>query len=158
LGAAPEEDEEALEDTGTTFSKTFMFPDKQTRRATKTMLLKHKLRPTAREMNIVPGLHSTLISVPKITNAGYTTIFEHDKATVYDGTTTTIQANNRPILKAPRCASMGLWRLQHDPSDQPEAQAIHNLQPKETLYAILTYLVPNKPYFGIMQQRVSQQK
>ncbi len=97
---ALEEDKEALEETGMT-SKTFVFLIKQTRRATKTMLLKHKLRPTAREMNIVPGLHSTLISVPKLANAGYTTIFEHDKATIYDATTTTIQANNQPILKAP---------------------------------------------------------
>jgi hypothetical protein len=70
-GMAPEEDEEALEDTGMTSRKTFMFPDKQTQRATKEMLLKHKLHPTAREMNIVSGLHSTLISVPKLTNAGY---------------------------------------------------------------------------------------
>jgi hypothetical protein len=51
-GAALEEDEEAPEDTGMTSSKTFMLLDKQTRRATKTMLLKHKLCPTARKMNI----------------------------------------------------------------------------------------------------------
>jgi hypothetical protein len=87
-GTALEEDKEALEDTGMTSSKTFMFPDKQTRKATKTVLLKHKLCPTAREMNIVPGPHSTLVSVPKLAEAGYTTIFEHDKATIYDATKT----------------------------------------------------------------------
>jgi hypothetical protein len=122
--------------TGKTSNNTFMFADKQTCRATKTMLLKHKLCPTAKEMNIVPGLHTTLISEPKLANAGYTTIFEHDKATIYDATTTTIQANNQPNLKAPSCASTGLWKLQLNPSDQPEAQAIHNLQSEETLYAI----------------------
>jgi hypothetical protein len=136
-GVAPEEEEEALEETGMTSSKTFMFLDKQTRRATITMLLKHKLCPTAREMNIVPGLHSTLISVSKLADAGYTTIFEHDMATIYDATTTTIQANNQPILEAPRRASTRLWKLQQlDPLDQPEAPAINNPQPKETLYAI----------------------
>jgi hypothetical protein len=82
LGVAPEEDKEALEETGMTSSKKIMFLDKQTRRATKTMLLKHKLCPTAREMNIVPGLHSTLISVPKLADTGYTSILEHDKATI----------------------------------------------------------------------------
>jgi hypothetical protein len=131
-GTAPEEDEEALEDTGMRSSKTFMFTD--TYRATKTMLLKHMLCPTAREMNIIPRLHYPLISVPKLANAGYTTIFE--KATIYDATTTTIQANNQPILEAPCCASTGLWKLQLNPLDQPEAPAICNLLPKETLYAI----------------------
>ncbi len=46
--------------------KTFMFPDKRTNKATKKMCLKHKLCPAAREMNIVPGLHSTLVSIPKL--------------------------------------------------------------------------------------------
>jgi hypothetical protein len=59
-GAAPEEDEDAFEDTGKLSKKTFMFPDKRTNKATKKMPLKHKLCPAAREMNIVPGLHSTL--------------------------------------------------------------------------------------------------
>ena len=63
-GAASEEDEDAFEDTGELSKKTFMFPDKHTNKAMKKMRLKHKLRPAAREMNIVPGLHSTLVSVP----------------------------------------------------------------------------------------------
>ncbi len=74
-GAAPEEDEDAFEDTGKQSKKTLMFPDKRTNKATKKMRLKHKLCPAAREMNIVPGLHSTLVSVPKLADAGYTTVF-----------------------------------------------------------------------------------
>ena len=74
-GAAPEEDEECFVNTGEASTKTFMFPDKRTNKATKRMLTKHNLRPTACEMNIVPGLHSTLISVPKLMDAGYTTVF-----------------------------------------------------------------------------------
>jgi hypothetical protein len=65
-GAAPEEDEDAFEDTGKLSKKTFMFPDKRTNKATKKMRLKHKLCPAAQEMNIVPGLHLTLVSIPKI--------------------------------------------------------------------------------------------
>ncbi len=52
-GAAPEEDEDAFDDTGKLSKKMFMFPDKCTNKATKKMRLKHKLRPAAREMNIV---------------------------------------------------------------------------------------------------------
>jgi hypothetical protein len=52
-----------------------MFPDGRTRKATKKMLLKHNLCLATREMNIVPGLHSALVSIPKIAGAGYTTVF-----------------------------------------------------------------------------------
>ena len=44
-GAAPEEDEECFVDTGEASTKTFMFPDKRTNKATKKMLTKHNLRP-----------------------------------------------------------------------------------------------------------------
>jgi hypothetical protein len=74
-GAAPEEDEDAFEDTGELSKKIFMFPDKRTNKATKKMRLKHKLHPAARVMNIVPGLHLTLVSVPKLADAGYTPVF-----------------------------------------------------------------------------------
>ena len=83
-GAAPEEDEECFVDTGKATTKTFMFPDKRTNKATKRMLTKHNLRPAAREMNIVPGLHLTLISVPKLADAGYTTVFSKAGAMIYD--------------------------------------------------------------------------
>jgi hypothetical protein len=56
-GAAPEKDKQDLNNTGKMLRKTFMFPDGQTRKATKKMLLKHNLQIVAQEMNIVPGLH-----------------------------------------------------------------------------------------------------
>ena len=110
-GAAPEEDEECFVDTDEASTKTFMFPDKQTNQATKRMLKKHNLRPAARKMNIVPGLHSTLISVPKLADAGYTTVFSKAGAAIYDDYTTTISASNPPVLNADRCDHTGLWKL-----------------------------------------------
>jgi hypothetical protein len=74
-GAAPEGEEDAFEDTGKLSKKTFMFPDKRTNKVMKKMCLKHKLHPAAREMNIVPGLYLTPVSVPKLADAGYTTVF-----------------------------------------------------------------------------------
>jgi hypothetical protein len=91
-----------------------MFPDKRTNKATKKMLTKHNLRPEAKEMNIVPGLHSTLISVPKLADAGYTTVFNKAGAAIYDDYTTTISASNPPVLDAERCDHTGLWKLQLD--------------------------------------------
>jgi hypothetical protein len=100
-GAAPEEDEECFVDTGEASTKTFMFPDKRTNKATKKMLTKHNLRPEAKEMKIVPGLHSTLISVPKLADAGYTTVFNKAGAAIYDDYTTTISASN-PLSSTPK--------------------------------------------------------
>jgi len=60
-GAAPAEDEPDLINTGKSSRKTFMFPDGRTGKATKKMLLKHNVRLSAREMNIVSGLHSALV-------------------------------------------------------------------------------------------------
>jgi hypothetical protein len=110
-GAAPEEDEDAFEDTGELSKKTFMFPDKRTNKVTKKMRLKHKLCPAAREMNIVPGLHSTLVSVPKLADAGYTIVLSKKGAAIYDDHTTTITADKPPVLEAYRCDLTGLWKL-----------------------------------------------
>jgi hypothetical protein len=89
----------------------FMFLDKRTNKATKEISLKHKLCPAARETNIVPGLHSTLVSVPKLVDAGYTTVFSKKGAAVYDDHTTTITANKPSIPEADRCDLTGLWKL-----------------------------------------------
>jgi hypothetical protein len=99
-GVAPEEDEEAFKETGMNSNKTFKFPNKRTRSAMKKMHLKHKLCETAKEINIVQGLHSTLISVPKLADADYTTVFKKDKATIYDATTMSISTTLPPVLKA----------------------------------------------------------
>jgi hypothetical protein len=80
-------------------------------RATHKMLLKHKLRDGAWEMNIVPGLHSTLVNVPKIVNEYYIVVFDENLAKTYDATTTTITATTEPVLEAPRCTLTGLWLM-----------------------------------------------
>ena len=97
-----------------------MLPDKRTHRATKKMLLRQPLREGAREMNIVPGLHSTLISVPKLADTNYITVFDKTKATIYDATTTDLTANKPPILEAPRCTTTGLWKLPLEPTQPIE--------------------------------------
>jgi hypothetical protein len=101
-GAAPEEDKEAFKETVMNSNKTFMFPDKRTRSAMEKMHLKHKhkLCETAKKISIVSGLHSTLISVPKLADADYITVFKKDKATIYNATTTSILTTLPPVLKA----------------------------------------------------------
>jgi hypothetical protein len=132
-GAAPEEDEECFIHTGEASTKIFMFPDKRTNRAMKKMLTKHNLRPAKREMNIVPGLHSTLISVPKLADAGYTTVFNKDGAAIYDDYTTTITPSWPPVLNADRCNQTGLWNL---PLDDQNLEPYKNPHTNDALNVI----------------------
>ncbi len=69
LEAGAKHDADCFYNTGFQSEKVFMLPDKTRIRATNKMRLKHNLRPEASEMNIMPNLHSTLISVPKIEDA-----------------------------------------------------------------------------------------
>jgi len=115
-GAAGEEDEYGLIDTGQQSNKTFMFPNNAKQKATKKMHHKHDIRQEAKEMNIIPGLHAPLISVPKLADAGYITVFEKNIAIVYDKATTTVTASKRPVLQAPRCQTSGLWTMGLEPS------------------------------------------
>jgi hypothetical protein len=96
------QDIKASEKTGQPSIKVFMLPDRSKIRATHKMLLKHKLQEGAREINVVPGLHSTLISIPKMANADYIAVFDKHKATIYDAATTMITALGDPIVIACR--------------------------------------------------------
>jgi hypothetical protein len=134
-GAAPAVDEPDLVDTGQPSRKTFMFPDGRTGKATKKMLLKHNLQHAAREMNIVPGLHSALVSIPKLADAGYTTVFNKDGAAIYDDYTTKFTATSPPVLESNRCEHTGMWKLDLNPAASlptPEGQAA----PLETINVI----------------------
>ena len=110
-GAGRPEDAEFFEHTGQPSIKVFMLPDKSRVRATHKMLLKHKLREGGREMNIVPGLHSTLVSVPKMVDKDYIVIFDKKSAKTYYATMTAIIATEKPVLEAPRYTSTGLWLM-----------------------------------------------
>ncbi len=68
------------------------------------MRLKHNLRTGADEMNIVPNLHSSLISVPKMAEHGYIAVFNKKEARIYDGTTTTIMTLRKSPSSLPHVA------------------------------------------------------
>jgi hypothetical protein len=65
-------------------------------------------------MNIVPNLHSMLISVPKMADGDYIAVFDKKEARIYDATTTIVSASKDPILVAPHCQDTGLWKLDLD--------------------------------------------
>jgi hypothetical protein len=126
-GAAGEEDEHALIDTGQPSNKTFMFPNNTTQKATKKMRLKHNLRDAALEMNIIPGLIKPLLSVSKLADAGYTTVFDKNQVSVYDASSTSIIVSRPPVLTAPRCKQSGLWETPLKPETSQHAETVTGL-------------------------------
>ncbi len=135
-GATAKHDTEAMEDTGEPLAKVFMLPDKSKIQATRKMLLKNKLREGAREMNVVPGLHSTLISIPKFANADYIAVFDKNKANIYDAKTTTITSLADPVIIAPRCKTTGLWILDLDAGTKVTQKGISIQPTNKTVNAI----------------------
>jgi hypothetical protein len=136
-GVAAKHDTKAMEDTGQPSAKVFMLPDKSKIRATRKMLMKNKLREGAREMNIVPGLHSALVSIPKFANADYIAVFDKNKANIYDAKTTTITSSADPVIIAPQCKTTGLWKLNLDADTEVTQKGISAQPTNKTVNAIL---------------------
>jgi hypothetical protein len=136
-GAGRPDDAELFEYTGQPSTKVFMLPNKSKVRATHKMLLKHKIREGAREMNIVPGLHSTLVSVPKMLDEDYIVVFDKKSAKTYDATTTMISATEQPILEAPRCTSTGSGSCHSMRTETRNITATITAILRETMPAIL---------------------
>ncbi len=112
MGAEAKKDMDCFHDTGLLSIKVFMLLDKSKIKATKMMQLKHNLHIGADKMNIVPHLHSTLISVPKMADHRYIAVFNKTEARIYDGTTTTITVSGDPVIVTPWCKDTGLWKME----------------------------------------------
>jgi hypothetical protein len=78
-------------------------------------------------MNIVPGLHLALVSIPKLADAGYTTVLTKHGAAIYNDNTTAITASNPPILESDWCQDTGLWRLNLDPDNKHATSKMINV-------------------------------
>ena len=79
----------------------------------KAMLPNKKLRDEARECDILPGLHKdSLVSVGKLADAGYYTIFMpgNQGVQIFDGTKTKVCLPGEAILRGWR-DHQGLWRV-----------------------------------------------
>jgi hypothetical protein len=134
-GAALEEDKESHLTKQAWSPTNFHFLQLKYPKGHKENMLKHKLHETAKEINIVPLLHSTLISVHKLADADYTTVFTKATATTYYATTTSIVTTQHPVLVAPQCKLTRFWKLPLK-SDPPEATKPNNPQPNKTINVI----------------------
>ena len=75
-------------------------------------------------MNIVPGMHTSLISISKLAEAGYTTVLQRDGAEIYDDKTTIVKADAPPVISAPCCPTSGLWKMALNPQMEASERGI----------------------------------
>ena len=64
-------------------------------------------------MNVVLGVHTSLISVCKLADADYISVLNKYEANIYDAKTTTIKVSEKAILKGCRCKKTGLCGEYH---------------------------------------------
>ena len=104
---------EQLQSTGPS-DKVVMLPNGSTIAATHTVDLPFRaLSTAARKAHVLPNLTSnSLVSVPKLADAGYTTIFHagNSGVTIHDDNEITIQTRKPAVLQGWRDKT-GLWRL-----------------------------------------------
>ena len=95
-------------------------PNGQTLNTSLKALLPNKLlNPKARECDILPGLqHSSLVSVGKLADAGYCTIFMpgNQGVQVVNGNNVKINVSGDAVLRGWR-DPQGLWRVPMDDGD-----------------------------------------
>ena len=89
-----------LEPTGKPSAKTFRMPTGTLSNVTELKKLKHKLRDPARDMHLVNDTTlASLISNGKFADAGYATLYDKQRASVFDLKSTKITASEEPVLK-----------------------------------------------------------
>ena len=74
-------------------------PRKKTPSSYKKEKLQHGLSEPADEMNIVPGVYTSLISACKLPTANYVPVSSKEEETIYDTKIKTIKVLEKPILK-----------------------------------------------------------
>ena len=119
--------------TGQQSSKTVRMPNGQTLNTSLKALLPNKLlNPKARECDILPGLqHSSLVSVGKLADAGYCTIFMpgNQGVQVLNGNNVKINVSGDAVLRG-RKDPQGLWRV---PMDDGNSVALSQHQLEESI-------------------------
>ncbi len=102
-------------------NKTIYLPDDTILKAfDKSMLPLNKITNKVREVDILPGLKQPPISMNKMSDEGYTTVFHPGEkgVTVHKPRTIKILTTNKPVLKGSK--AKGLWSVTTNQSEQKE--------------------------------------
>jgi hypothetical protein len=104
-------------------NKEVYLPDNTTLQATyHTELPLNQLSTRARQADILPGLKTPLISVNKMAEEGYTTIFHpgEEGVTVHKTGTVTIAMTEPPVLQGCKRKGAKLWTVSADDEAKKE--------------------------------------
>jgi hypothetical protein len=102
------------------------------------MLPFEQLSKEAREAHILPGLKKSLLSVDKMAENGYTTIFHegNEGVTIHTSGTLTITTSEPPVLRGSKPTGSNLWTVLTD-GNKPKREEANNvydlLLTKETI-------------------------
>jgi hypothetical protein len=121
---------------------TVYLPDDSTLQATsKTQLPFKQLSPEAREANILPRLTKSLLSVIKMSENGYTTIFRpgNEGVTIHEKGTLTMTLSVPPVLQGCKKKGENLWTVSATATDN-ECKRIANLYDLPSVNQTIKYL------------------
>ena len=112
-------------------TKEVFLPDDTKLKATyRTELPLHQLNERARTADILPGLKTPLVSVNKIANEGYTTIFHPGEqgVTIHSPDTVTITMKEPPVLQGCKAKGETLWTvLADEPMTKEQVNKVYDL-------------------------------
>ena len=111
---------------GRSMKEVFLPDDTKLKATYKTELPFEQLSSQAREADILPGLKTPLISVNKLAEEGYTTIFHPGEkgVTIHQSGTVTITNTEPPILQGCKKNGANLWTISVDQKETKE-KALH---------------------------------
>jgi len=122
-------------------NKEVYLPDNTKLHATyKTELPLDRLSQKAREADILPGLKTPLVSVNKMAEEGYTTIFHpgEDGVTVHKQGTVSITTTEPPVLQGCKKRGATLWTISAD--DETKIERANNVYDLPSINQTVRYL------------------
>jgi hypothetical protein len=124
-------------------NKTVFLPDNsQLRTSTRTKLPFKQLSEAAREADNLPVLKRSLLSVNRIAEEGYTTIFHpgEEEVTIHKERTVTISTSKPPVLQGCKNYTEKLWTLSVSKDEEKEREEGQNVYILPSIPQSIRYL------------------
>jgi hypothetical protein len=130
-----------LPKTGSSNIKVYL-PDNSTlQTSNKSLLPFGQLSKEAREAHILPGLKKSLLSVNKMAENGYTTIFHvgNEGVTIHKSGTLTITTSEPSVLRVSKPTGSNLWTVLTD-GNKPKCEKANNVYNLPLIKESIRYL------------------
>ena len=128
---------------GKSSKQVYLTDDTTLRTSTKTKLPFPKISDAAREADILPGLKRSLMSVNKMSEEGYTTIFHpgDEGVTIHKEGSIQIIMTKPPVLHGRKLNGEKLWTVSEKTEKKKQEEA-HNVYSLPSIHQSVKYLHP----------------